>query len=227
MAKDAFNLSAPPGFRGLHPHLPVATYQRHLPHWRQDGATCFVTFRLADALPQQKLQDLKRWRRHWERTHPEPRTEQHWAGFARQHFWQTERWMDAGCGECVFADLRIARILSEALLYFQDNRSITFCYTVMPNHCHVAVQPMASWALEKILDSWKGFVSYSVNQRLGRTGALWQEESYDCIIRDEEHLWRVLQYIGNNPRKGSLPAECSVRWVHPDWEQVGWGFRDS
>src|SRR5258707_12522120 len=44
-----WNLPPPPGFQGLHPDKPVTAYQRHLPHWRQDGATYFVTFRLADA----------------------------------------------------------------------------------------------------------------------------------------------------------------------------------
>ena len=36
-----FNLSAPPNFKGLNKYLPVRRYERHLPHWRQDGATYF------------------------------------------------------------------------------------------------------------------------------------------------------------------------------------------
>ena len=55
------NLETPPGFRGLHPDVPVTVYYRHLPHWRQDGATYFVTFRLDDALPQCKLDELARF----------------------------------------------------------------------------------------------------------------------------------------------------------------------
>lgn len=227
MANEPFNLAAPPGFRGLDPHLPVTMYRRHLPHWRQDGATYFVTFRLADALPQEKRQELQRWRLKWEQKNPEPRSEKQWEEFARQWFLQSERWMDEGYGECVFADLSIAKMMSDALLHFQDERYTASCYVVMPNHCHVTMKPLGAWALEKILDSWKGFVGHSVNQKLGRTGVLWQEESYDRIIRDEEHLFRVIQYIGNNPRKAGLPEENWVRWIHPEWEQLGWGFRDS
>jgi hypothetical protein len=59
-----------------------------------------------------------------------------------------------------------------------------------------------------------------------RHGTLWQEESYDRIVRDEEHLFRVVQYVGNNPGKAGLPREQWHRWVHPDWEAAGWGFRD-
>lgn len=74
----------PPGFRGLDPDRRVRIYTRHLPHGRQDGATYFVTFRLADALPQIKLDEIKSLRAHWERTHPEPRSEEDWEEFARQ-----------------------------------------------------------------------------------------------------------------------------------------------
>ena len=227
MANESFNLAAPPGFRGLDPHKPVTMYRRHMPHWRQDGATYFVTFRLADALPQDKLQELKRWRQKWEQRHPEPRSEKQWEEFARQSFLLSERWMDEGFGECVFADLSLAKIMTDAFLHFQDDRYLTFSYTVMPNHCHIAVKPLGTWALEKILDSWKGFVGHSVNQSLGRSGVLWQDESYDRIIRDEEHLFRVIQYIGNNPGKANLPEENWIRWVHPEWQKLGWDFRDS
>ncbi len=223
---DSFNLAAPPGFRGLHPDIPLTMYHRHLPHWRQDGATYFVTFRLADALPQAKLAELKRWRDEWERTHPEPRSESQWQDFARQHAIRIEGWMDEGYGECVFRDAGIAEVMAKAMLHFQDDRCTTFAYAVMPNHVHVVMKPLGTWRLEQLLDSWKGFVGHEVNRRLNRSGVLWQEESYDRIIRDEEHLFRVVQYIGNNPRKAGLPQHQWFRWIHDEWERAGWGFRD-
>ena len=58
-----WNLPAPPGFHGLHPHKPLTMYHRNLPHWRQDGATYFVTYRLADSLPQCKVDELKELKR--------------------------------------------------------------------------------------------------------------------------------------------------------------------
>jgi hypothetical protein len=64
-----WNLPPPPGFQGLHPDKPVTIYVRHLPHWRQEGATYFVTFRLQDSLPQVKLDELEQWRLEWERQH--------------------------------------------------------------------------------------------------------------------------------------------------------------
>ena len=227
MINNSLNLDAPPGFRGLHPDIPVTMYQRHLPHWRQDGATYFVTFRLADSLPQHKLEELKRWRAEWERTHPEPRTEAQWQDFTRRHAIRIEDWLDEGYGECVFGDANKADIMSTAMLFFQDDRCSTYAFVIMPNHVHVVVRPLGDWQLEQILDSWKGFVGHSVNKFMQRSGALWQEESYDRIIRDEEHLFRVVQYIGKNPLKAGLPQSAWFRWIHPDWEQANWGFRDA
>ena len=227
MINNSLNLDAPPGFRGLHPDIPVTMYQRHLPHWRQDGATYFVTFRLADSLPQHKLEELKRWRAEWERTHPEPRTEAQWQDFTRRHAIRIEDWLDEGYGECVFGDANKADIMTTAMLFFQDDRCSTYAFVVMPNHVHVVVRPLGDWQLEQILDSWKGFVGHSVNKFMQRSGALWQEESYDRIIRDEEHLFRVVQYIGKNPLKAGLPQSAWFRWIHPDWEQANWGFRDA
>jgi hypothetical protein len=37
---------------------PASIYTRSLPHWQQEGATYFVTFRLAGSLPQEVL---RRW----------------------------------------------------------------------------------------------------------------------------------------------------------------------
>lgn len=55
-------------------------------------------------------------------------------------------------------------------------------------------------------------------------GPLWAEESYDRIIRDEEHLYRVIQYIGRNVAKAGLPKSHWYRWIDPSWERSGWGF---
>jgi len=56
-------IEIPRNFRGLDPHLEVNTYKINLPHWRQTGVTYFVTFRLADALPQSIVRDLELERR--------------------------------------------------------------------------------------------------------------------------------------------------------------------
>ena len=227
MTIEAFNLNAPPGFRGVHPELPILIYKRRLPHWRQDGATYFVTFRLADAIPQEQLRALKHWRGIWERSHPQPRSEKDWEELAREITRKTEAWMDKGYGECVFRNRQLATELSQSLLHFQNDRCLTSCFTIMPNHVHAVIKPLDCFDLERILASVKRFVGRKINSLLSRTGVLWAQESYDRMIRDEEHLFRVIQYIGHNPARAGLPPAQWIRWIHPDWQHAGWGFRDT
>ena len=74
MTSDMWNRPAPPGFQGFREDLPLSVCWRHLPHWRQHGATYFVTFRLADSLPQGKLRELEVIKADWARKHNIPTT---------------------------------------------------------------------------------------------------------------------------------------------------------
>lgn len=56
----------------FNPYEPIEITERNLPHWRQPNVTYFVTFRLADALPAEKLRALKTERETWLKSHPEP-----------------------------------------------------------------------------------------------------------------------------------------------------------
>jgi len=177
VAIKTFNLSAPPGFRGLHPELPIRVYHRHLPHWRQQGATYFVTFRLADSIPQEQLRSLKRWREHWEQTHQEPRSEAAWRALAREITNRTEAYLDGGYGECVFREKRLAGEMAKSLRHFQDVRYQTSCLVVMPNHFHLIIRPLDGFELEELLQSSKGFVARKVNSHLKRKGQLGKANS--------------------------------------------------
>ena len=168
MPVSTFNKPGPPRFRGLHPDLPIRMYFRHLPHWRQDGATYAVTFRQADSIPQEQLQALKRWRATWERQHPEPRTEHQWKQFAQEITNKSERWMDEGYGSCVFRETRFSKMISDSLLHFQDQRHFTSCFVVMPNHIHAVIQPINDHELEVCLQRIKQFISLRVNRALGQ-----------------------------------------------------------
>ena len=227
MAAETFNLAPPPNFRGLEPDKPVPIYQRHLPHWRQEGATYFVTFRLGDALPQEKLKYLHRLREHWERTHSPPRSKEDWDTLAKDLFRCEDAWLDEGYGASHFRDLQLAGYLEEALLHFQNDRYFVSCWVVMPNHCHAVIRPLRDQQLEVILRGMKGVVARRINLSSGERGSLWQDESYDRIVRDEEHLWRVVQYIGRNPGRAGLPRSEWRRWIEPSWEAAGWRFMDS
>jgi len=224
-----WNLPAPPGFQGLHPDKPLTIYERNLPHCRQAGATYFVTFRLGDSLPQDKLRQLMEIRRDWERRHPPPRQGMELEEFAREMFERVERWLDQGYGECHLKHPQLAAFIIDAMHHFDGTRYELDAYVVMPNHVHTIVRPEnpGEDALETILKSWKQFSARNINLATGGCGELWQQESYDRIVRDEEHLWRCLQYIGRNATKAGLPSESCPRWVRLEWEPLGWRFETS
>jgi len=221
-----FNLAPPPGFRGLDPHRPVRVYVRNLPHWRQDGATYFVTFNLADALPGPKKNELKAMRREWELRHPPPRDQATWTAYARTVFEKVEKWVDSGYGRCWFRQFPYAAELKRAILHYHETRYEIGCFAVMPNHCHLVIRPFESHELEDEVGSLKSVTARFVGRAESLSGGLWQQESYDRIIRDEEHLYRVVQYIGANPRRAGLPRELWWRWINPLWKALGWDFRD-
>lgn len=101
MTTSKWNLDAPQGFQGLRDDLPLRCYIQLQPHWRQEGATYFVTFRLNDALPAEKLRQLHRWKEKWERlleTNPETHPTDEMQRMIDQ---KIEDWLDQGTGSCV------------------------------------------------------------------------------------------------------------------------------
>lgn len=221
-----FNLAAPPGFRGLDPNKPVVFYARHLPHWRQDGATYFVTFRLGDSLPQAKLRELRIIRADWEKHHRASPSEHAWQALARATAERVERWLDQGMGACWLKEPSIAKHVISAMHHFDGTRYELGCYVVMPNHVHVLVRPTdcRQHSLEDIVGSWKQYSARRIGASLDTDGDLWQHESFDRIVRDEEHLYRALQYIGRNPELAGLSPGQYLLWLRPEWEAFGWRF---
>ena len=113
--------------------------------------------------------------------------------------------------------------VDESLRHFHGDRYDLGASVVMPNHVHCIVRPLqpSDGDLEDIIGSWKSFTARRINADLGTTGESWQDESYDRIIRDEEHLWNSIQYIGRNPEIAAL--SCHL-WINPEWERLGWTF---
>ena len=88
------------------------------------------------------------------------------------------------------------------------------------------MRPFDEIEIEDELGAIKRTTTRFINQREGSSGPLWTQESYDRIIRDEEHLYGVVQYIGANPIKAQLPPKEWHRWINPEWENAGWKFDD-
>jgi REP element-mobilizing transposase RayT len=183
-------------------HKPF--YRRRLPHIQPEGATFFITFRLAGSLPVEVIEKLR-------------------AEHEKSNRW-FEEWDEflgrASIGLRHLADERIADLLSESLRYRDGKVYDLVAFCVMPNHVHVVFKPLESItgknnSLSVILHSLKRHTARQANLILGQADAFWQPESYDHILRDEAELERVIKYISYNPVKaGRVNAWNQSKWLY-------------
>ena len=193
--------------RRFHPmdrHSEIGKTRRNLPHRQQKDATYFVTFRLADAVPQNILRQWKEELETWRNFHPEP-----WDVGTKYEYQERfqdgrEHWLDRGHGECILKKSDLAEIVANALRHFDHDRYVLDAFVVMPNHVHVLVRLAEGQPLADVLHSWKSFSAKAINRQLGRSGRIWQEESYDRIVRDWNELVRSRDYIARNPENAKL-----------------------
>ena len=97
-----------------------------------------------------------------------------------------------------------ANIVARALRCFNEEWYQLASFVVMPNHVHVLFRPLGEQTLSGIVKSWKGFTAREINKRIGKSGKLWQDQYWDRLIRNEQHFFRVAEYIRENPSKAKL-----------------------
>ena len=95
-------------------------------------------------------------------------------------------------------------MVASAIRHFDGDRYRLFAWCVMPNHVHAVLQPLGTWNLAQILHSWKSFTAQRANALLNRSGAFWQREYYDRMLRDGKEFLRAVEYVGRNPEKAGL-----------------------
>jgi REP element-mobilizing transposase RayT len=188
----------------FNPYADIRFTANRLPHWQQEGAVYFVTFRLADAIPQRLRLELESAREAWLRVHPKPWTSEVERAHHERFSGAVERWLDAGHGSCVLRQRDCAQFAAEALAHFDGRRVGMISWIVMPNHVHALFVQNADWPLEKLLYTWKHFSARRINSVLARSGALWQRDYFDRLVRDEAHLSNCVRYIRRNPEKARL-----------------------
>jgi REP element-mobilizing transposase RayT len=192
--------------RFFNPYAEIRHTQNRLPHWQQSGAVYFVTFRLADAVPQRLRDQWESERAAWVRVQAEPWSAEIELEYHQRFSGAIERWLDAGYGSCFLRRRDCAELVAEALRHFDGERLGLISSVVMPNHVHVLFVQNAEWPLEKVLRSWKSFASRRINGLLSRGGGLWQRDYFDRLFRDERHFANCVRYIRRNPKKAHLPV---------------------
>jgi len=181
----------------------------HLPHWTCNGAVYHLVFRLADAIPQSKLDE---WAKPLSREEPGQQTDQAEQEARYRRTKEIDTWLDSGYGASHLRQPAIAEIVANALKHFDGDRYRLHAWCVMPNHVHVIVEPLGDNPLSKIIHSWKSFTANSINRRLGLNGALWQADAYNHIIRTQKEYEYQVRYVWHNPDKANIP-DWPWRWT--------------
>lgn len=165
----------------------------YLPHLDAGEVQQAITFRLADALPQQVI---ARWKMELEPSESD----------VVQNELRTRiaRYEDAGHGSCLLRVPAHSEIVQDALLFFDADRYRLLEWCVMPNHVHVLIHCPVGSRVGELVKSWKTHSNRMIHALLGRKGALWAPDYHDRYIRDLDHLQNVRAYIRRNPVKAGL-----------------------
>jgi REP element-mobilizing transposase RayT len=192
------------------PYSPKDITRGDLPHWSQQGSLHFVTFRLADSLPAERVAEMQAERESWHRCHQGSLTAEEEKEYANLFHDRVEGWLDAGSGECILAQELCSQAVAGAIEFFAGKRYLLDHWVIMPNHIHVLAMPLAGYSLATILHSWKSFTSHEMNKKMGRSGQVWQHESFDHIVRSHQQLTRFREYIIKNAVSASKQARLST-----------------
>ena len=93
---------------------------------------------------------------------------------------------------------------------------------VMPDHVHLILTPLIderrkeTFSLIEIMRGIKGAAGRRINQQMRRDGAVWQEESFDHVLRCSEGLDAKVEYVLQNPVRRRLVK---------DWRQYRWVWK--
>jgi len=113
----------------------------------------------------------------------------------------------------------------------RENRRRVRLYAavVMPDHVHLIFSPLRNpegwpYPLVDILQCLKSTTAHRINKALGRSGPVWEEESFDHVLRSDESLAQKCEYIRQNPvRKGLGQRAEEYRWLWVDPTLCGAG----
>jgi putative transposase len=205
-----------PVLKFLNEYAEIHKTRNHLPHWQQDQATYFLTFRLADSMPADLLKQWQQERDHWILNHPRPWTAETEAEYHRNFSSRIDQHLDQGHGSCLFREAEKAAIVAGVLRHFDQSRYLLHAWVIMPNHVHLLLTLGESESLARIVASWKRFSAVKIHQQTQNAGPLWQKDYFDRIIRDWDHFVNVARYIRRNPLKAKL-REGEFLLEEADW----------
>jgi len=108
----------------------------------------------------------------------------------------------------------LCQTVASVLVEEQAQQNCTvYTYCLMPDHLHFLVSPAEDGRSVLVFtERFKGKTT-NASWKVGWQGKLWQPRYYDHIVRKEESLLKIAQYIVENPvRKGLCVSADDWPW---------------
>ncbi len=112
-------------------------------------------------------------------------------------------------------------MVQKALLHFHSQRYDLHAWCVMPNHIHVVYTARGEHTPKDIHHSWKSYTAHRANKILNDSGAFWESEAFDHLIRSVEDLEWFIEYTENNPVVAGLCARPED-WLWTSARKSNW-----
>lgn len=188
-------------------------HRRNLPHLYYNDGQYFITYRLANSIPQIVLPLLKQ----------EFSSMKNLTSVQQKRlFAKYESLLDANeLGIDYLAIKAVADIVKNTLHYQDSKEYKLICYCIMPNHVHLVFELLnENKGISKIMQSIKRISARKANAMLKRSGKFWQDESFDRLIRNEKELFNIIKYVLMNPVKAGLVdnwEKWKYTYCHPNY----------
>jgi putative transposase len=105
-------------------------------------------------------------------------------------------------------------------------------YVFLPDHIHVLLMTL-NGRFDQVIHSFKRNLSIELKKCRQFEGKIWQERYYDHVIRDDNDLYRHLDYIHYNPvHHGICPTPFDYpftsfhAYMEKGWYTAGWGVKE-
>ena len=113
-------------------------------------------------------------------------------------------------------------IVLETCLHEHRRRIDLHGVVVMPTHVHMVFTPLLdstqqAYTLAEVLNAIKSVSAHKVNRLLLRRGHVWQDESFDHVLRQHESIEAKVLYLMENPVSAGLVRNpLAYKWL---WRQ--------
>jgi putative transposase len=104
-------------------------------------------------------------------------------------------------------------------IHDHGERFVLHAVAIMPDHVHLMLTQLRDesgrpYPLAAILKSIKGTSARDINKLRGCGGPVWQEESFDHVLRTSESFEEKIEYIRQNPvRRGLVKKAEDYPWL--------------